>query len=284
MTTEDALIYSTGLLSPQYGEGEAAAMADLLLEKITGYRGAVLASHGHEPVQAADARRLDGWLDRLLANEPIQYVLGEAWFMGLKFFVDPSVLVPRPETEELADWIVRDRSFNPDGHRLLDIGTGSGCLPVYLQKKLAGITADAIDLSRGAITIARKNAEALGASVNFAQLDFLDSSYRDRLPCYDLVISNPPYIPVSDRQSMPLNVTQFEPMMALFVPDSDPLVFYKAIAEFGLTHLNPSGRIYVEIYEGLGNETLEVFAGAGYEAELKKDMQGKDRMIRALRA
>ncbi|RYY60882.1 MAG: peptide chain release factor N(5)-glutamine methyltransferase [Chitinophagaceae bacterium] len=281
MTTEDATIYSIGLLSPQYGEGEATAITDLLMEKLTGLRGVQLISHGPDPLDEEAVKRLDQWLDRLLANEPVQYILGEAWFMDLKFYVDPSVLVPRPETEELADWIVRDRSFNADGLRLLDIGTGTGCLPVYLQKKLAGITADAIDISRGAIAIAQKNAAALGARVNFGQLDFLDSSLRDRLPLYDLVVSNPPYIPVKEKSSMPLNVTEFEPMMALFVPDSDPLVFYKAIADFGVHHLKPAGKIFVEIYEGNGKETLEVFTSMGYEAELKQDMQGKDRMIRA---
>ncbi|RYY53187.1 MAG: peptide chain release factor N(5)-glutamine methyltransferase [Chitinophagaceae bacterium] len=283
MTIQEANGYLTGRLVPVYGEGEAAAMADLLLENITGRRGASLLAHREQVLPGHSVAMLEEWTHRLLAHEPIQYILGEAWFMGLKFYVDPSVLVPRPETEELVDWIIRDRTFHADGLKVLDIGTGSGCIPVTLKRKLAGLQVTAIDLSSEAIDVARKNAGALGAEVEFLQLDFLDGESWTGLPVYDLISSNPPYIPYAEKTGMPANVTGFEPAVALFVPDNNPLVFYKAIAAFGLMHLSAGGRMYVEIHEGLGRQTLEVFTSLGYEAELKKDLMGKDRMVRAIK-
>lgn len=283
MTIQEANSYLAGRLVPVYGEGESVAMTDLLLEKITGKRGAALGARGPEPLPVTAAHQLEEWTSRLLAHEPIQHILGEAWFMDYRFFVDGSVLVPRPETEELVDWIIRDRRYRPDGWRMLDIGTGSGCIAVSLVKKLAGLKADAIDLSSAAIAVARKNADSIGAEVEFREMDFLDKKNIASLPVYDLITSNPPYIPLSDRESMPLNVTGFEPATALFVPDNDPLVFYRAIAEFGQQHLAPGGSIYMEIYEDAGQATLDLFNAAAYECTLRQDMQGKDRMLRAVK-
>ncbi|MET0634752.1 MAG: peptide chain release factor N(5)-glutamine methyltransferase [Chitinophagaceae bacterium] len=282
MTTQDAVTYSITRLSPLYGQGEAEAITALLLEKLTGYRGAKLIKNERDLFSSGNQLLLESWLGRLENNEPVQYILEEAWFLDMKFYVDRSVLIPRPETEELVDWIIREHPFKASGQQLLDIGTGTGCIPIALKKKLRGLQAEGLDLSADAIKVAERNARELQQDVSFRQVDFLDRSSWTSLPVCDLICSNPPYIPVTDQQGMSPNVRDYEPASALFVPDDDPLLFYRAIAEFGITNLREDGRIYVEIYEGLGKKTLELFTSKGYNAELKKDMQGKDRMIRAV--
>ena len=281
MTTGEAITYSTGKLQALYGPGEAGAMTALLLEKLTGLRGAGLLSRSRGDISESQYRELNVYLQRLAEQEPIQYVLEEAWFAGLKFYVDASVLIPRPETEELVQWIIDDRRYRPSAIRVLDIGTGSGCIPLALKHKLANLVVDAIDVSDEALAVARKNAELLALVVNFMAIDFLVPQHQTALGTYDIIVSNPPYIPGRERRNMQPNVLEHEPATALFVPDEDPLIFYKAIAAFGKDHLEVGGSIYVEIFEELGQETLEVFEAAGYNAELQNDMQGKNRMIRA---
>lgn len=281
MTTGEAIKYATGSLEKLYDAGEASAITDLLMERITGSWGPTLKARSGETLDAPQLAVLDGFIKRLQQAEPVQYVLGEAWFAGLKLYVEPAVLIPRPETEELVAWIVADRKYRPDGTTLLDIGTGSGCIPLALKKKLANLHVDAIDVSKAALAVAGRNATDLGLPINFRQLDFLSTPEWENLGMYDLIVSNPPYIPASDISDMHGNVKDHEPATALFVPDTDPLLFYRNIALFSTTHLKPDGAVYVEIYEGLGNETVELFSEAGFDVVLKQDMQGKDRMIRA---
>lgn len=220
-------------------------------------------------------------LERLLTHEPVQYVLGEAWFCGLKFKVDSNTLIPRPETEELVEWVIDNCKFPLDELNILDIGTGSGCIAIALKRRLGKSKVWACDLSAGALALAKENARNLGADVNFIQLDFLSTEARTDLPPFDIIISNPPYVPEKDKEIMDANVLNYEPHLALFVPDNDGLIFYRAIAQFGLTHLKPGGNIFAEIYEGAGNETRQLFEREDYTTELKRDMQDKDRMIRA---
>ncbi|MFT3904081.1 MAG: peptide chain release factor N(5)-glutamine methyltransferase [Niabella sp.] len=219
---------------------------------------------------------------RLLQNEPIQYILKEAWFYDAPFYVDKNVLIPRPETEELVHWIIRDAKALSKP-TILDIGTGSGCIPIILKTKLPQSTVYACDISQDALNIAQQNAHKLKAAISFIKADILKPTEHVHLPKVDIIVSNPPYIPLSDKLQMRANVTVHEPSLALFVPDEDPLLFYKAIAGFAQTHLSPGGNIYLEIHEAFSKEVLEIFLSTGFSANVKTDMQGKDRMIKCQR-
>jgi release factor glutamine methyltransferase len=235
----------------------------------------------NEPVLPAEEARVKDYTERLKQQEPVQYILREAWFGNQKFYVDPQVLIPRPETEELVDWIIQDHRTAASPLRILDIGTGSGCIPITLKKNTPNAEVWAIDISEGALRVAQQNAEKIGAAVQFLQLDILDTGNWSSLPVFDIIVSNPPYIPEHNKASMQANVLEHEPHIALFVPDTDALVFYKAIADFAISHLTPNGLLYLEIHEDLGQAVLEMLAGKGFEALLKKDMQQKDRMVRS---
>lgn len=201
----------------------------------------------------------------------------------MKFYVDQNVLIPRPETEELADWVISDCKFPIQQLSLLDIGCGSGCISIFLKRKLRKADVWACDLSESALAVAERNAKNLGAEIHFFQMDILNEMERNRLQSFDIIVSNPPYIPENDKTQIAPNVLHFEPGTALFVPDTDSLLFYRAIADFGKKKLNPGGAIYVEINEDLGDAVLKLFQSKDYEAIIKKDMQGKNRMVKAIR-
>ena len=223
------------------------------------------------------------YAERLLKHEPVQYVLNECWFYGLKFYVDKNVLIPRPETEELVDWVIRNIKFPFKDLKILDIGTGSGCIAISLKRKLRKAEVWACDISNEALAVAKRNADNLQADINFIQLDFLNEEERNKLPSFDIIVSNPPYIPQKDKETMQQNVVAHEPHTALFVSDNNPLVFYTAIADFATQHLSKDGSIYCEIHENLGKEVSEIFLQNKFIFEMKKDMQGKERMIKAVR-
>jgi release factor glutamine methyltransferase len=232
--------------------------------------------------------QLQAYTRELLTHKPVQYVLHEAWFCGMPFYVDENVLIPRPETEELVDWIVGNaqsptsRGRLATGNvRILDIGTGSGCIPISLKKKLPQAEVYACDVSEGALAVAARNAATHQTPVNFLQVDFLDIDTWGSLPEVDIIVSNPPYIPYSDKSSMLQNVLAYEPHLALFVPSDDALVFYDAIARFAQRKLPDHGQVFAEIHEDLGKKTTALFESKGFDAEIKKDFQGKDRMVKA---
>jgi release factor glutamine methyltransferase len=227
------------------------------------------------------AENLDNYLERLLNHEPLQYVIGEAWFCNLKFRVDKNVLIPRPETEELVEWVISNCKFPVKELRILDIGTGSGCIAITLKRRIRKAHVTAIDNSEQALALAKKNAATLGAGINFAHLDFLDPAARSSLEKFDLIISNPPYIPDSDREKMDKNVKDHEPWNALFVSDEDPLSFYKAIAAFASGHLLPGGQVFVETHYEYAQKTVLLFEQKGFDTETRKDMQGNERMVKA---
>lgn len=211
--------------------------------------------------------------------KPVQYVVGESEFFGKKFFVNENVLIPRPETEELIEWILNDNP-NFEG-KILDVGSGSGCIPVVLKSQFPQAGVFSIDLSKGAIEIAKSNAEYHQTPIQFLEMDFLDDSNWNKLPRFDIIVSNPPYIVESEKSDMKENVLKYEPKTALFVPDNDPLIFYRKIADFASTHLNPGGKIYVEINQNLGEETKELLQKSFQTVELRKDISGNYRMIKA---
>lgn len=218
----------------------------------------------------------------LLKNEyPVQYITGSTDFMGLSFEVNPDVLIPRPETEELVSWVL---SFYNETQALdiLEIGSGSGCIPVSLSKYLKKASVRSLDLSEKALTVAKKNALSHGVSIDFQQRDIL--KIRDLTETYDLIISNPPYVRESEKEQMRGNVLRHEPEMALYVKDDDPLLFYKKIARLAQTGLRPGGALFFEINQYMGKELISMLRGMGFVSiVLKKDIYGADRMIRAVK-
>ncbi|RYY39917.1 MAG: peptide chain release factor N(5)-glutamine methyltransferase [Chitinophagaceae bacterium] len=282
-------------LEPIYGASEAAAIAAIALEAATGTHRNLLRLQGHTELTTEQQQKLEAFSGRLADEEPVQYVTGETYFYGMQLYVDPSVLIPRPETEELANWIIQDvRSEHPymtekapadadltDTLKMLDIGTGSGCIALALKKALPRAEVWGCDVSDAALNVARRNGAHLDIRVDFQGVDFLDEQQQRLLPSVDVIVSNPPYIPHKDKETMHGNVLRFEPHGALFVPDNDALLFYRAIAAFAKKRLHPGGRIYLEIHESLGTEVKALFEKEGYASvELRKDLQGKDRMVK----
>ncbi|MBP8114765.1 MAG: peptide chain release factor N(5)-glutamine methyltransferase [Chitinophagaceae bacterium] len=281
MTMQEATYYLLNKLTTIYDKSEASQITDWVMEKLTGSKKAKRMIYKNEAITAEEESLFKKFTERLLQHEPVQYVLNEAWFGNMKFYVDKNVLIPRPETEELVECIISNCKFPIDGLKILDIGSGSGCIPISLKKRLTKAKVWSCDISNEALTVARKNAEDLEQEVNFIQLDFLDQHSWKQLPMFNIIVSNPPYIPEKDKKTMQPNVLQYEPGTALFVPDNDALVFYKAMASFGKTHLEKDGSIFMEIHENLGKEVTQLFKSTGFSTELKKDMQEKDRMIKA---
>jgi release factor glutamine methyltransferase len=219
-------------------------------------------------------------LNRLLAHEPIQYILGETEFYGLKFYAAPGVLIPRAETEELVDWIISEEK----GHcnSLLDIGTGSGCIPISIDKNLQIERVEGWDISDDALKIAQSNATRNQSTVLFSRQDIFNPTGIADLSKWDVIVSNPPYVLMEEADLMERNVVDFEPHIALFVPNNDPLIFYRAIAQFAVVHLQHHGSLYFEINEKMGEATVKLLQELGFNPILtRKDLQGKDRMIRA---
>ncbi|RYY97120.1 MAG: peptide chain release factor N(5)-glutamine methyltransferase [Chitinophagaceae bacterium] len=285
-------------LEAHYDAGESAALATIVLEAVTGHDRTKLRLLRDGELSEAQVARLGAITARLLLQEPVQYVLNEAPFAGLRLYVDPAVLIPRPETEELVEWVVSDvraRGIDvfdkgpTDADRtgtlkVLDVGTGSGCIALALKARMPRAEVWGCDVSDEALNVARRNGSALNIRVDFQGVDFLSDAQQPLLPSVDLLVSNPPYIPLKDRATMHGNVLQWEPHTALFVPDNNALLFYDAIARFCNRRLHTGGVIFLEIHEELGAAVVDLFRGAGYaNVELRKDMQGKDRMLRVSR-
>jgi release factor glutamine methyltransferase len=282
MTTREAYQELLLQLSGLYDDSEASNITDLVIEYITSRKRIDRITDKDAPLTHHQQSRLAGITEKLLGNTPVQYVLNEAWFAGMKLYVDEHVLIPRPETEELVQWIVDEAGdTNQEACTVLDIGTGSGCIPVALKKKLAKAAISAIDVSEGALNVAIKNAMIQGVQVYFMRVDFLDEHTWKNLGKFDIIISNPPYIKLSEACTMSANVLRYEPHLALFVPDEDALLFYRKIAAFAKEHLEENGSVFLEINEALGKEVTGLFTREGFETELRKDMQGKDRMVKA---
>ncbi len=299
-------------LKALYHEREAATIADWVMEKVTGLKKIDRILGKNRELAAAEGDLLKKYAAELATHRPVQYVLQESWFFGLRFYVDEHVLIPRPETEELVEWLVEEvASSKPQAESqapftILDVGTGSGCIAisvaVALKKRLrqmspggaassAFIAAPlsppviyACDISAEALAVARRNAATHQTPIEFLQLDFLDPNQRSFLPSVQAIISNPPYIPIGEKPGMAPHVVGFEPHLALFVADNDPLLFYKTLAAFGIDRLQPGGALFVEIHEALAAGVIQLFYTAGFpHVTLKKDMQGRDRMIKATR-
>jgi release factor glutamine methyltransferase len=286
MTLQEAAQQLLFQLFHIYEEREARNIAELVMENITGWKRIDRIMNKQVALSPGMENLLQRYTKELLDHKPLQYVIGEAWFYGMKFYVDEHVLIPRPETEELVEWLVTDmdkRSNQTKQHKILDIGTGSGCIAVALKRCAATADVSACDISTEALEVASRNALSNGTSVHFVACNFLDPAARNRLGKFDMLVSNPPYIPVKDQGTMQLNVLNYEPHPALFVENNDPLLFYHAIAEFSTSGLAEDGAIYVEIHELMGNQVAELFGQKGFAVSVKKDMEGKERMVKAMR-
>ncbi len=264
-----------------YGTGEAGAIAFFILEEMFGIDRASYALDRHREV---DATGLDRILHELSAGRPVQYITGRAWFAGLKLEIGEGALVPRPETEELVLWVESERGA---GSRVLDIGTGSGAIAITLARRLSGAKMTAVDISAEALGIARRNASLHGAAVDFRQCDILAAECRASLSeagPYDAIVSNPPYIPASEAAEIHINVKGYEPAGALFVPDDDPLLFYRAIAPFAAGNLTPGGAVYFEVHRDFAGDVADLLEWAGLgDIEVRRDIHGRDRMVRGVK-
>jgi len=224
---------------------------------------------------------LKAYAKRIMAGEPIQYITGIANFYGLNFKVNKHALIPRPETEELVNWVLEDLKGKNLQYDLIDIGTGSGCIPITLKKNKQSLRIFGVEKSLDALNVARVNAKRFDVEFPVYKFDFLDSNYWHNLSSYDIIVSNPPYVANSEREKMDHHVLDYEPNMALFTPDDNYLIFYDRVAEFAKTHLKPGGIIYMEMNEYKVQEIKRVFEKHGYQdVALRQDLQGKDRMIR----
>jgi release factor glutamine methyltransferase len=285
MTNKEIYRHYLVQLQPIYSANEAMVITDWVFEKVAGVHRSELIKNPEHRLPSEITVQLDSCLTDLVRHKPVQYVVGEAWFYKMKLIVNEQVLIPRPETEELVqlviDYCEKEKimpSKSGDRISILDIGTGSGCIAIAVKKNLPTTMVHAIDVSKGALLVAKENALLQKAEIDFIEIDFLDESNWNQLPKLDIIISNPPYIPLNEKEKLDKNVTQFEPHQALFVKDSAPFIFYAKIAIFGKTHLLNNGTIFVEIHEEYAKETAAIFE-TDYLIETKKDIFGKQRML-----
>jgi len=273
-------------LASLYDTKEIDSLCMIAIGEITGTSSAKIKAFPELELPPEHLKAIDNIVTELKTGKPIQYILGHTEFYGLTFKVNPSVLIPRPETEELVEWIIgagREAQGGWQQHRILDIGTGSGCIAISLKKNMPEFSVSAIDISHEALQTAKENAALNNVDVNFIHADILD--YPRQPPTavrYAIIVSNPPYVTVDDKKQMHTNVTDFEPHTALFVPDSDPLIFYKAISDFASKNLKKGGMLFFEINEDYGEQIVELLNIKSFKnIELRKDISGKDRMIKA---
>ena len=272
MTVRQTIVQIEGAISSLYDPREATAIARAVVCRRCGYNFSQLVVHYDDECQIDDLQTI---IEQLAAARPVQYVLGEAEFYDLTFSVQEGVLIPRPETEELVSRVVSDARA---GMRILDVGTGSGAIAISVAYSVAGAEVVAVDISDAALAIAQSNAERNGVSVEFVKADALGD--MSALGEFDIIVSNPPYIPQSDIATMNRNVVDYEPHTALFVADDDALCFYRSIAQNGLTMLRVGGGLYFEIYEQFGSQIAAMLADMGYrDVEVVKDIFGKERMV-----
>jgi release factor glutamine methyltransferase len=269
-------------LHTQYDANEVDALFYIAVEFLKGFSRNQINLHLDQHITEEDVTQYNSILKRLQEQEPIQYILEEAYFYGLKFKVNTSVLIPRPETEELVFLIVNDLKNNPHSSKVLDIGTGSGCIAVALKHMLPVAQVSALDISETAIAVAKENATLNKTDITFMNADIRTYQSADK---YDIIVSNPPYITETEATLMESNVMDFEPHLALFVKDQNPLEFYIAIAEFAKKSLDNNGKLYFEINANYGLQTKEMLLQKAFiKVEVLQDMQGKDRFIKAIKS
>lgn len=276
---QQAFQYLYNSLSELYPEPEIKNISFLLIEKLSGFSRTQILINKSTVFSAEQRKQLISFTEKLKKNIPVQYVLGETEFYGLKFSVNESVLIPRPETEELVQWIIDENKNAPSLH-ILDIGTGSACIAIALKRNMSFANITAFDISEKALDTAKKNAEQNNVCINFEQVNILEEN--DFSQKWDVIVSNPPYIPEKEKINMHENVLQHEPAVALFVPNETPLLFYEKIALFALKHLNENGKLYFEIHFDSGERVVDLLQKLNFKnIELRKDIAGNNRMVKA---
>lgn len=263
-----------------YDANEAAAIVHELLYHLTGLSKFERLLHKEHPLTGIQYDQFLNAKDRLLKGEPLQYITGMQWFMGREFEVNRHVLIPRPETEELVQWIANDWK-EKKAVSILDIGTGSGCIPVSLKLQLPQSTILSGDISPASLEVAERNALKHDAVIKLAEIDFLDERTWTYLGTFDVIVSNPPYIPEAEKQHMHSNVRDYEPGIALFVPDEDPLLFYRKIAQFAQSHLKQGGAVYCEVHKAHAHQTRQLFEHYFSDVILQNDIHENERMVKA---
>lgn len=286
MTTKQAFVKIITALHTIYDIGESTSIAGIILEDAFGIKHQKI--NDETTLTEEQQKELTGIITRLLTQEPVQYVLGKTLFFGLPFKVDKNVLIPRQETEELVAWIIETvrqsdsspvRQFNT--YSILDIGTGSGCIPISIKNKLPGVEVQALDVSADALNVAKENAELNKTKITFHETDILNEETWNKLGKYDLIVSNPPYITENEKNILPKNVIDFEPHLALFSGNNDAQRFIKKIVKFALDHINKNGYLFFETNEFYAPDTKKIMEENGFsEVELRKDLNGKDRMLK----
>ncbi len=263
-----------------YDAHEASNITSMIFESFAGISRSDIIKDAEIFISEDKIEKIKNSLADLIQHKPVQYVLGEAWFFNLKFLVNENVLIPRPETEELVQEVIYFcKSTNQK--KIIDIGTGSGCIPVSIKVNIPEADITTIDIDSNALAVAIENAKRNQAEIFFLQTDFLNAEERNRLGKYDIIISNPPYIPESEKDTLGKNVTAFEPHLALFVPDSNPLLFYESIADFCKHHLDKNGKLFLEVHENLAKEVCALLEAHQLKAEIKKDIFEKERIVKA---
>lgn len=275
---QDSKNFIRNQLNGSYSHDEIGALTRLILEKVTGRSFSDILACKFTNLSDQTTRKIAEIIARLKNREPIQYIFGEADFWGLTFRVNRAVLIPRPETEELVQWIIEDCSDEP--LKALDIGTGSGCIAVTLAKKMPSARIHAWDISEEALEVARENAARNNAAVIFSRKDVLNEQPPEET--FDLIVSNPPYIAQSEKKEMDTNVLNFEPHLALFVPDENPLIFYEKIARLASGSMKKEGKLFFEINRQKANRVASILRKNGFRnIEIRKDISGNERMIKA---
>jgi len=280
MTVKEAKIYIRRKLSGLYHENEITSFIKIIFFDIFSLDSIQMIAKEDEILSENKSVVLKDIISRLENYEPLQYIIGHTEFYGLYFRVNKDVLIPRPETEELVDLIIKENSGTKKT-KILDIGTGSGCIAITLAKNLHNSTVFALDVSDDVLRAAEINAFNNSVQITFIQGDILINIDELREEKFDIIVSNPPYVRISEMQQMDLNVLDWEPELALFVDDNDPLVFYKAIAEFSKEHLNKTGKLYFEINEAFGKEIEQLLSKNFENIQILKDLNGKDRFAAA---
>ncbi len=280
MTISDFIQDFKSQLHNQYSEGEIDQFINLIFEDLLNYSRLDISLKKSEELSLEIIAKLNDFVAKLKSNQPIQYILGYSWFAGMKLKVSPAVLIPRQETEELVDWIVKENTIQSPN--VIDICSGSGCIGLALKKLIPTSIVKGIDISPAAIKLSRENSESLQLKVDFIELDIL--SDVPLLSEVDIIVSNPPYVRNSEAELMKANVLEHEPHLALFVSDTDPLIFYKRLAKIAKKSLKSGGKIYLEINENLSKETAEILELQGFhDISIRKDLNDRFRMIRAIK-
>ena len=279
MSLQEIKIFLKQKLASKIDAVELSSLIGMLIEAVTGWNRMQQIVNVNTAFTKEQQVQIEDYAEQLLAGKPIQYILGKAWFMGNELMVNEHVLIPRPETEELVEWIISYASIMNKPLSIIDIGTGSGCIPIALKLALPLCNLTGLDISKEALAVAEINANNVKASIEWIEQDILNTAALDNT--YDIIVSNPPYIPIREKANMQEQVVGFEPSIALFVPNEDPLIYYKAIAKMAKQNLSTNGQLFFEIHYDQGKAILALLDELNFHAELRQDSFGKNRMIRA---